>query len=82
MAIVYYFVLLAPSTADMNVPPQTYAYVMETFRWRPVTAGGMSHLTATMFAFLRRGGGKEEEGSGKEADRGGVEKMGGRTQEG
>jgi cytochrome P450 len=33
----------APSTTDMDVLPQTYAYVMETLRWRPVTAGGFPH---------------------------------------
>ncbi|KAM6497593.1 cytochrome P450 [Amanita muscaria] len=33
----------APTMADMEVLPQTHAYVLETLRWRPVTAGGFPH---------------------------------------
>ena len=32
---------LAPTVADQEMLPQTAAFVMETFRWRPVSAGGM-----------------------------------------
>ncbi|KAF8632721.1 hypothetical protein AX15_001718 [Amanita polypyramis BW_CC] len=32
-----------PTLADMNVLPRTHAYVLESFRWRPVTAGGFPH---------------------------------------
>ena len=32
---------IAPIAADMELLPRTYAYVLETFRWRPATAGGM-----------------------------------------
>ncbi|KAJ2917541.1 hypothetical protein MD484_g2847, partial [Candolleomyces efflorescens] len=33
----------APTFADQNDLPQTMAFVMETFRWRPVSAGGFAH---------------------------------------
>ena len=32
---------IAPTVADQEMLPQTAAFVMETFRWRPVSAGGM-----------------------------------------
>ena len=34
---------LAPTFADQNDLPQTMAFVLETFRWRPVSAGGFAH---------------------------------------
>ena len=34
-------VSIAPMPSDMELLPRTHAYVLETFRWRPVTAGGM-----------------------------------------
>lgn len=34
------FFLLAPTFADEDELPQLNAFVLETFRWRPVTAGG------------------------------------------
>ncbi|KAF5376907.1 hypothetical protein D9615_007352 [Tricholomella constricta] len=33
----------APTTADFESLPELQAFVMETFRWRPVTAGGFPH---------------------------------------
>ena len=36
-----YGIFLAPTFADQEMLPQTAAFVMETFRWRPVSAGGM-----------------------------------------
>ncbi|PFH44843.1 hypothetical protein AMATHDRAFT_72169 [Amanita thiersii Skay4041] len=33
----------APTSADMDMLPQTHAFVLETFRWRPVSAGGFAH---------------------------------------
>jgi len=33
----------APTFADQEMLPQTSAFVMETFRWRPVSAGGFAH---------------------------------------
>lgn len=33
----------APTLADQNTLPQTMAFVLETFRWRPVSAGGFAH---------------------------------------
>ncbi|KAK2467459.1 hypothetical protein APHAL10511_000314 [Amanita phalloides] len=33
----------APTTTDMDMLPRMQAYVHETFRWRPVTAGGFPH---------------------------------------
>jgi len=33
----------APTFADQDMLPQTMAWVLETFRWRPVTAGGFAH---------------------------------------
>ncbi|KAF8964929.1 cytochrome P450 [Flammula alnicola] len=33
----------APTLADPDVLPQTMAFVLETFRWRPVSAGGFAH---------------------------------------
>ncbi|KAF8221472.1 cytochrome P450 [Tricholoma matsutake] len=33
----------APTIADQDMLPQTQAFVLETFRWRPVTAGGFAH---------------------------------------
>ena len=35
-------IFLAPTVADQEMLPQTAAFVLETFRWRPVSAGGMS----------------------------------------
>ncbi|KAH6903412.1 cytochrome P450 [Coprinopsis sp. MPI-PUGE-AT-0042] len=32
-----------PTLADQNTLPQTMAFVLETFRWRPVSAGGFAH---------------------------------------
>ncbi|KDQ25838.1 hypothetical protein PLEOSDRAFT_1113596 [Pleurotus ostreatus PC15] len=32
-----------PTMEDANMLPQTTAFVLETFRWRPVTAGGFAH---------------------------------------
>jgi hypothetical protein len=32
--------LSAPTFADQENLPQTMAFVLETFRWRPVSAGG------------------------------------------
>ncbi|KIK53850.1 hypothetical protein GYMLUDRAFT_49144 [Collybiopsis luxurians FD-317 M1] len=32
-----------PTFADQNTLPQTMAFVQESFRWRPVTAGGFPH---------------------------------------
>jgi cytochrome P450 len=32
-----------PTLMDQDVLPQTMAWVLETFRWRPVTAGGLAH---------------------------------------
>jgi cytochrome P450 len=32
--------ILAPTLADQEMLPQTTAFVLESFRWRPVTAGG------------------------------------------
>jgi cytochrome P450 len=43
-----------PTLADQDALPRTYAFVMETFRWRPVTAGGASftcHLCLILFMF-------------------------------
>jgi hypothetical protein len=36
-----FIIFLAPTFADQEMLPQTAAFVMETFRWRPVSAGGM-----------------------------------------
>jgi cytochrome P450 len=33
----------APTFADQEMLPQTTAFVLETFRWRPVSAGGFAH---------------------------------------
>ncbi|KAF8797498.1 cytochrome P450 [Phlegmacium glaucopus] len=33
----------APTIADQEMLPQTAAFVLETFRWRPVSAGGFAH---------------------------------------
>ncbi|KAF8148666.1 cytochrome P450 [Crassisporium funariophilum] len=33
----------APTHADQDMLPQTMAFVQETFRWRPVSAGGFAH---------------------------------------
>ncbi|TFK33151.1 cytochrome P450 [Crucibulum laeve] len=33
----------APTFSDQDMLPQTMAFVQETFRWRPVTAGGFAH---------------------------------------
>ncbi|KAF9560649.1 cytochrome P450 [Agrocybe pediades] len=33
----------APTFADQDLLPQTMAFVLETFRWRPVSAGGFAH---------------------------------------
>ncbi|KAF9527924.1 cytochrome P450 [Crepidotus variabilis] len=33
----------APTMADQDMLPQTMAWVLETFRWRPVSAGGFAH---------------------------------------
>ncbi|RDB27330.1 O-methylsterigmatocystin oxidoreductase [Hypsizygus marmoreus] len=33
----------APTFADQDSLPQLNAFVLETFRWRPVTAGGFAH---------------------------------------
>jgi len=33
----------APTAADQHMLPQTMAFVLETFRWRPVSAGGFAH---------------------------------------
>lgn len=30
----------APTLADQDMLPQTMAFILETFRWRPVSAGG------------------------------------------
>ncbi|KAF6758908.1 cytochrome P450 [Ephemerocybe angulata] len=35
----------APTVADQNDLPQAMAFVLETLRWRPVTAGGFAHKT-------------------------------------
>ena len=35
-----FIIFLAPTFADQDMLPQTAAFVMETFRWRPVSAGG------------------------------------------
>ena len=32
-----------PTLMDEDELPQTMAWVLETFRWRPVTAGGLIH---------------------------------------
>jgi len=32
-----------PTLGDQDMLPQTHAFVLETFRWRPVTAGGFAH---------------------------------------
>ncbi|KAL9715590.1 hypothetical protein Ac2012v2_000033 [Leucoagaricus gongylophorus] len=32
-----------PQTSDQESLPQTMAFVLETFRWRPVTSGGFAH---------------------------------------
>ncbi|KAG2024042.1 cytochrome P450 [Coprinopsis cinerea AmutBmut pab1-1] len=34
----------APTSADQHMLPQTMAFVLETFRWRPVSAGGAFYL--------------------------------------
>ena len=36
-----FMTFLAPTLADQEMLPQTTAFVLETFRWRPVSAGGM-----------------------------------------
>jgi cytochrome P450 len=33
----------APTLGDEDLLPQTQAFVLETFRWRPVSAGGFAH---------------------------------------
>ncbi|KAF8639385.1 hypothetical protein AX17_001541 [Amanita inopinata Kibby_2008] len=33
----------APTSTDIDMLPQTHAFVLETFRWRPVSAGGFAH---------------------------------------
>jgi cytochrome P450 len=30
----------APTFEDMKILPQTHAFVLETYRWRPVSVGG------------------------------------------
>ncbi|KAK0478982.1 cytochrome P450 [Armillaria novae-zelandiae] len=32
-----------PTFADQDILPQTMAFVLESFRWRPVTSGGFPH---------------------------------------
>lgn len=36
---------LAPQLSDQDSLPQTMAFVLETFRWRPVSSGGMCSLS-------------------------------------
>lgn len=40
---------LAPTFADQEMLPQTAAFVLETFRWRPVSAGGMLVVIIQIF---------------------------------
>ncbi|KAH9474283.1 Cytochrome P450 monooxygenase 64 [Psilocybe cubensis] len=35
----------APASKDQDMLPQTMAFVLETFRWRPVVPGGIAHRT-------------------------------------
>ena len=43
---------LAPICADQEMLPQTAAFVLETFRWRPVSAGGMLYIQGSKFIGL------------------------------
>ncbi|KAJ3560409.1 hypothetical protein NP233_g10857 [Leucocoprinus birnbaumii] len=36
---------IAPRMSDQENLPQTMAFVLETFRWRPVSSGGFTHKT-------------------------------------
>jgi len=43
----------APTLEDQERLPQTMAWVLETFRWRPVTAGGFSHRATRDVTWVR-----------------------------
>jgi hypothetical protein len=43
----------APTFEDMKILPQTHAFVLETYRWRPVSVGGSyTSLSLPRIAFL------------------------------
>ena len=42
-----------PSLMDQDKLPQTMAWVLETFRWRPVTAGGLAHKSTKDIIWVR-----------------------------
>jgi hypothetical protein len=47
--------LSAPTFADQEKLPQTMAFVLETYRWRPVSAGGaISCIFHFRFLFIPR----------------------------
>ncbi len=43
----------APTLMDQGRLPQTMAWVLETFRWRPVSAGGFSHRATKDITWVR-----------------------------
>lgn len=42
-----------PKLMDQDELPQTMAWVLETFRWRPVTAGGLLHKSTKDIIWVR-----------------------------
>ena len=42
-----------PTLMDQDRLPQTMAWVLETFRWRPVTAGGLAHKSTKDIIWVR-----------------------------
>jgi cytochrome P450 len=42
-----------PTLMDQDQLPQTMAWVLETFRWRPVTAGGLAHKSTKDIVWVR-----------------------------
>lgn len=47
------FLFLAPTFADQDSLPQTMAFVLESFRWRPVTSGGFPHKATKDIIWVR-----------------------------
>ena len=43
----------APTFADQDSLPQTMAFVLESFRWRPVTSGGFPHKATKDIVWVR-----------------------------
>ena len=47
-----YLPIAAPTIADLESLPQVHAFVLETFRWRPVGADGTRHCSNNFYLFL------------------------------